>query len=127
MRYFEVDSSDIALPDSWDSDPVRLLRIGRQGRPVTGFCQSARRCYVYPLVTPGGAPVTNERPTSDHPFHQSVTVGNDYFFTYRTSAAGRFEDPGICFYTDGPDMRGRGESRIVATASLSWARTSWSS
>ncbi len=115
MRFFEVDSSDIALPDSWDSNPVRLLRIGCQGRPVTGFCQSSRRCYVYPLVTPGGVAVTNERPTSDHPFHQSVTVGNDYFFTYRTSAAGRFEDPGICFYTDGPDMRGRGEGRIVAT------------
>lgn len=116
MRYFEVDSSDIALPDSWDSDPVRLLRIGQQGRSVTGFCQSSRRCYIYPLVTPAGVAVTNERPTSDHPFHQSLTVGNDYFFTYQTSAAGRFEEPGICFYTNGPDMRGRGEGRIVATA-----------
>ena len=65
MRYFEVDSSDIALPDSWDADPVRLLRIGQQGRSVTGFCQSSRRCYIYPLVTPAGVAVPNERDVVD--------------------------------------------------------------
>ena len=115
MKHFDIDSAPIALPDDPEEEPVRLLRVGWKGRPVTGVCQSARRCYVYPVLTPSGVGVTSERP-EDHPFHQSITVGNDYFFTCRTSAAGRFEDPGICFYTDGPDMRGRGEGRIVAAA-----------
>ena len=115
MKHFHIDSAPIALPEDPEEEPVRLLRVGWKGRPVTGVCQSARRCYVYPVLTPSGVGVTSERP-DDHPFHQSITVGNDYFFTCRTSAAGRFEDPGICFYTDGADMRGRGEGRIVAMA-----------
>ena len=115
MKHFGIDSAPIALPADPEEEPVRLLRVGWKGRPVTGVCQSARRCYVYPVLTPSGVGVTSERP-EDHPFHQSITVGNDYFFTCRTSAAGRFEDPGMCFYTDGPDMRGRGEGRIVAAA-----------
>ena len=115
MKHFDIDSAPIALPEDPEEEPVRLLRVGWKGRPVTGVCQSARRCYVYPVLTPSGVGVTSER-SGDHPFHQSITVGNDYFFTCRTSAAGRFEDPGICFYTDGADMRGRGEGRIVAMA-----------
>ena len=114
MKYFSVESSDISVPNNWMDDPVRLLKVSWNGRRITGFNQSSRRCYVYPVMTPAGVAVTNERPTSDHPFHQSITVGNDYFFTYQTSAAGRFEDPGMCFYTNEPDMRGRGEGRIVA-------------
>ena len=114
MRYFDVRSRAISVPGDPAGEPVRLLEVGWRGRPITGFCQSARRGYVYPVVTPAGVGVTNERP-HDHAFHQSITVGNDYFFTYRTSAQGRFEDPGMCFYTDGPDMRGRGEGRIVTT------------
>ncbi len=116
MRYFAVESEDLAVPDDPMDDSTRLLKIGWQGRAITGFNQSSRRCYVYPVLTPAGVLVTNERPTSDHPFHQSITVGNDYFFTYQTSAAGRFEDPGMCFYTNETDMRGRGEGCIVATA-----------
>ena len=114
MKYFSVESSDISVPNDWMDDPARLLKVSWKGKPVTGFNQSSRRCYVYPVMTPSGVAVTNERPTSDHAFHQSITVGNDYFFTYQTSAAGRFEDPGMCFYTNSPDMRGRGEGRIVA-------------
>ena len=115
MKHFTVEMGDIRVPNDWTDDPERLLHVGWKGRPITGFCQSSRRCYVYPVMTPAGVCVTNERPTSDHAFHQSVTVGNDYFFTYQTSNAGRFEDPGMCFYTNEPDMRGRGEGRIVAT------------
>jgi len=115
MKHFAVENGDIRIPDHWTDDPVRLLRIARQGRPIAGFNQSARRTYVYPVLTPSGISVTNERPESDHPFHQSLTVGNDYFFTYQTSAAGRFEDPGMCFYTNSPEMRGRGEGRIITT------------
>ena len=116
MKYFSVESSDLSLPEDWTDDPVRLMQISWKGNPLTGFNQSSRRCYVYPVLTPSGVEVTNERPTSDHAFHQSITVGNDYFFTGETSAAGRFEHPGMCFYTNMPDMRGRGEGRIVATA-----------
>ena len=93
MKYFSVESSDISVPNDWMDDPARLLKVSWKGKPVTGFNQSSRRCYVYPVMTPSGVAVTNERPTSDHAFHQSITVGNDYFFTYQTSAAGRFEDP----------------------------------
>ena len=115
MKYFSVESSDLSVPNDWKDDPVRLLNVSWKGKPVTGFNQSSRRCYVYPVLTPSGVAVTDERPTSDHAFHQSITVGNDYFFTYQTSAAGRFEEPGMCFYTNSPDMRGRGEGRIVVT------------
>ena len=116
MKNFAVTSADLAVPEHPTDAPTRLLQIAWQGQAITGFNQSARRCYVYPVTTPAGVPLTNERSQSDHPFHQSVTVGNDYFFTYQTSAAGRFEEAGMCFYTDSPDMRGRGEGRIVATA-----------
>ena len=115
MKYFEAQHGDIRVPDRWDDDPERLVQVSWKGKSVTGLCQSSRRCYVYPVMTPAGVCVTNERPTSDHAFHQSITVGNDYFYTYQTSNAGRFEDPGMCFYTNEPDMRGRGEGRIVAT------------
>ncbi len=116
MRHFSVESENISIPEDRMDDPVRLLKVGWKGKPITGINQSSRRVYVYPVTTPSGVVVTNERPTSDHAFHQSITVGNDYFFTYQTSASGRFEDPGMCFYTNSPDMRGRGEGRIVATA-----------
>ena len=116
MQFFSVESSALSVPDDWMDDPVRFLKVAWKGRPVTGLNQSSRRCYLYPVLTPSGVAVTNERPTSDHAFHQSVTVGNDYVFTYETSAAGRFEHPGMCFYTNMPDMRGRGEGRIVVTA-----------
>ena len=115
MRYFSVESADLSVPAGWCDDPVRLLKVNWKGKPITGFNQSSRRCYVYPVMTPSGVSVTNEQPTSDHAFHQSITVGSDYFFTYQTSAAGRFEEPGMCFYTNSPDMRGRGEGFIVAT------------
>lgn len=115
MKYFQAKHGDIRVPDDWKDDPERLVQVSWKNRPITGFCQSSRRCYVYPVMTPAGVCVTNEHPTSDHAFHQSVTVGNDYFFTYQTSNAGRFEDPGMCFYTNEEDMRGRGEGRIVAT------------
>lgn len=115
MKHFQVQHGDIRVPDDWTDDPERLVQVSWKDRPVTGLFQSSRRCYVYPAMTPAGVCVTNERPTSDHAFHQSVTVGNDYFFTYQTSNVGRFEDPGICFYTNEEDMRGRGEGRIVAT------------
>ena len=95
MKYFNVEMGDIRVPDDWADDPERLLQVSWKDRPITGFRQSSRRCYVYPVMTPSGVIVTHERPTSDHAFHQSVTVGNDYFFTYRTSNEGRFEDPGM--------------------------------
>ena len=116
MKYFAVEMGDLSVPDDCMDDPVRILKVGWKGRSITGFNQSSRRCYVYPLKTPAGVEVTNERPQSDHAFHQSITVGNDYFFTYDTAAAGRFEHPGMCFYTNMIDMRGRGEGRIVAAA-----------
>jgi hypothetical protein len=115
MRHFEVHSGEIALPGDGKDDPARLLDVSWKGRPVTGIRQSWRRVYVYPVLTPAGVAVTEGRPSSDHPFHQSITVGNDYVFTYRRSDAGRVEDPGMCFYTDMEDMRGRGEGRIIAT------------
>ena len=116
MKYFHVRSAELSVPSTSCDDPARLLQVDWKDKPLTGFNQSSRRCYVFPVLTPAGVAVTDERPTSDHPFHQSITVGNDYFFTYETSAAGRFEHPGMCFYTNMEDMRGRGEGRIVATA-----------
>ena len=58
MKHFAVESGDIRIPDHWTDDPVRLLRIARQGRPIAGFNQSARRTYVYPVLTPSGISVT---------------------------------------------------------------------
>ena len=113
MKHFTIESNPISMPSDPADDAVRLLTINWKGKAIAGFNQSARRTYVYPVTTPAGVIVTNDRPTTDHPFHQSITVGNDYVFTYRTSEAGRFEDPGMCFYTNMPDMRGRGEGQIA--------------
>ena len=48
MKYFSVESSDISVPNDWMDDPVRLLEVSWKGKPITGFNQSSRRCYVYP-------------------------------------------------------------------------------
>lgn len=116
MKWFSVESAGLSVPKDWKDDPTRVVKVGWKGGSITGFNQSSRRCYVFPVLTPSGVGVTNERSTNDHPFHQSITVGNDYFFTYQTSAAGQFEDPPMCFYSNEVDMRGRGEGRIICTA-----------
>ena len=90
------------------------MKIGWKGRLVTGLSQSAYRSYVFPVVSPAGVQVTTERSASDHPWHQSVTIGTDRFYTYLQSPEGPVEQPPLNMYWDWP-FQGRDAGRIISS------------
>ncbi len=115
MRHFSVESEGMDIPSDAEAESTRLLKVNWKGRAITGLSQSAYRSYVYPVLTPAGVAVTTERSVSDHPWHQSVTIGTDYFFTYQQSPTGKIEEPPLNFYWDWK-FQGRNAGRIVSVA-----------
>ena len=102
MRHFTAEEGSYSIPDRWEDEATRLLKISWKGRLVTGLSQSAYRSYVFPVVSPAGVQVTTERSASDHPWHQSVTIGTDRFYTYLQSPEGPVEQPPLNMYWDWP-------------------------
>ena len=102
------------LPSDAEAESTALVNVSWKGRAIAGLRQAAYRSYVYPVLTPAGVTVTTDTPT-DHPWHQSVTIGSDYFFTYRQSPSGKIEDSAWNFYWDW-EFQGRDAGRIVTTA-----------
>lgn len=113
MRHFSVENGAYFIPDRWEDDAARLLEVRWNGRLVTGLSQSAYRSYVFPVLTPAGVAVTTERSASDHPWHQSVTIGSDHFYTYVQTPAGKVEEDPLNMYWDWP-FQGREAGRIVS-------------
>ena len=101
-------------PPDAEAESTHLLNVSWKGRAVTGLRQAAYRSYVYPVLTPAGVAVTTDTPT-DHSWHQSVTIGSDYFFTYQQSPSGKIEDPACHFYWDW-EFQGRDAGRIITRA-----------
>ena len=66
------------------------------------------------MVSPAGVQVTTERSASDHPWHQSVTIGSDRFYTYLQSPEGPVEQPPLNMYWDWP-FQGRDAGRIISS------------
>lgn len=114
MRNFAIDFGDLIVPKRETDDATRLLNVSWKGQPVTGVKQAAFRSYIYPLMTPNGVEVTTESPT-DHAWHQSVTIGTDYFHTYVSDQTTRIEEPPCNFYWDWK-FQGREAGRIVSRA-----------
>ena len=100
--------------NDWEDEATRLLKIGWKDRLVAGLSQSAYRSYVFPVVSPAGVYVTTERSASDHPWHQSVTIGSDRFYTYLQSPEGPVEQPPLNMYWDWP-FQGRDAGRIISS------------
>lgn len=73
---FSVES-DVELPPWQTTYNSRRLKIGWRGRAVTALSQGPYRAYLYPVFTPAGVAATCEGPT-DHPHHQSITIGTDH-------------------------------------------------
>ena len=48
MRHFTAEEGSYSIPDRWEDEATRLLKIGWKGRLVTGLSQSAYRSYVFP-------------------------------------------------------------------------------
>ena len=113
MRYFSVEDDEYSIPAKWEDESTRLLKVSWKGRLVTGLCQAAYRSYVYPVLSPAGVPVTTERSISDHPWHQSVTIGSDQFYTYVRTPGGKVEEDPINLYWDWK-FQGREAGRIVS-------------
>ena len=75
MRHFSVTIEQIDLPRA-ATPQARRVAVAWRGRPICAFTQGAHRCYLYPLYSPAGVPLTAESPV-DHPHHDSITVGAD--------------------------------------------------
>ncbi|MCY4114537.1 MAG: PmoA family protein [Chloroflexi bacterium] len=75
MEHFSVTTEQIDLP-STATPQARRVAVAWRGRPICAFTQGLHRCYLYPLYSPAGVPLTAESPV-DHPHHDSVTVGAD--------------------------------------------------
>ena len=73
MTSFGVQAEQVDLPRGAFHKPP-LTYVTWDGRPVLGLSQNDHRAYLFPVCTPAGVPVTSESPT-DHPHHNSVTVG----------------------------------------------------
>ena len=115
MKHFATGSRPMVVPQSAEDQATRLLEVSWNGRLITGLNQAAYRSYIFPVMSPAGVAVTAERSASDHPWHQSVTIGTDHFYTYQGRGGERCEDPPIHFYWDWP-FQGRDAGRIVSAA-----------
>ena len=75
LEHFSVTTEQIDLPRS-ATPQARRVAVAWRGRPVGAFTQGEHRCYLYPLYSPAGVPLTAESPV-DHPHHNSISVGAD--------------------------------------------------
>ena len=75
MDAFSVTTEQIDLPRT-ATPQARRVAVAWRGRPICAFTQGVHRCYLYPLYSPAGVPLTAESPV-DHPHHDSITVGAD--------------------------------------------------
>ena len=115
MRYFSLETRPQSIPERWEDEATRLMKVSWKGRTVTGLNQAAYRSYIYPVLSPAEVPVTTERSIRDHPWHQSVTIGTDHFYVYQSSPDGKVEEPARNFYWDWP-FQGRDAGRIISQA-----------
>jgi len=115
---FSVES-DVELPPWQTTYNSRRLKIGWRGRAVTALSQGPYRAYLYPVFTPAGVAATCEGPT-DHPHHQSITIGTDHLHCSvplppLSFAPGRQEEATYnCWMNE--TYLGRAPSRIIATS-----------
>ncbi len=79
MQHFDVATEEIKLPRV-ATPQARRVAVSWHGRPICAFTQGEQRCYLYPVYSPAGVPLTAESPV-DHPHHDSVTVGSDVVIT----------------------------------------------
>ena len=78
MKHFSVAVEEIKLPQA-ATPRLRRVQIRWKGRPVTDLTQGNFRCYLYPVYSPAGVPLTSESPV-DHPHHNSIVASADAFF-----------------------------------------------
>jgi hypothetical protein len=88
-------------------------------RLVAAYTLGHYRPYVYPVLTPGGLPVTEESP-ADHPHHHSVWLGQDdvngaNFWLNRPGCGRVSGEPPEYGVRPGPD----------GPAAVFWQRLSW--
>ena len=113
MKHFSVTTEHIDLPR--DATPqARRIAVAWRGQPVCAFTQGQHRCYLYPVYTPAGVPVTAESPV-DHPHHDSVTVGADVLvarFPPLTPAISPLEEHGTYNMYTNSAFQGRAPGRL---------------
>jgi hypothetical protein len=90
---------------------TRRLKVSWHDRPIIALSQGVSRAYIYPVFTPAGMPVTAEAPV-DHPHHQSITVGTDYFDLYG-GPTDKVPGANYNFYMD-ENYRGRAPGKILS-------------
>jgi hypothetical protein len=111
---FVLEEDVVALPKgAFARTHRRTLR--RNSAPVLSLTQGRHRCYVYPLFTPAGYPVTSECP-ADHPHHNSFWIASDHVYCRMPVAGGKYEEYTYNLYLD-EAFQGRAPGRIVTLAS----------
>jgi hypothetical protein len=111
---FVLEEDTVALPTgAFARTHRRTLR--RAGAPVLSLTQGRQRCYVYPLFTPAGFPVTSECP-ADHPHHNSFWIAADHVHGRMPVGDGKYEEYTYNLYVD-ETFQGRAPGRIIALSS----------
>jgi hypothetical protein len=111
---FVLEEDAVALPTgAFARTHRRTLR--RSGVPVLSLTQGRQRCYVFPLFTPAGFPVTSECP-ADHPHHNSFWIAADHVHGRMPVAGGKYEEYTYNLYVD-ETFQGRAPGRIIALSS----------
>lgn len=75
MSSFSVQVEEIPLPGA-ATPRLRRVQVRWRGRAIADLTQGNYHCYLHPVYSPSGVPLTSESPV-DHPHHNSVTVGAD--------------------------------------------------
>ncbi len=113
MEHFSVAVEEIQLPQA-ATPRMRRVQIRWKGRGVVDLTQGNYRCYLYPVYSPGGVPLTAESPV-DHPHHNSIVVSADVFFVklppLSPSISAREEEATYNFYVN-QTFQGRAPGRI---------------
>ena len=116
MGNFTVEPDEVDLPRGATAG-ARRKWVRWQGKTITALSQNSHRAYLFPVLTPGGVPITAEAPI-DHPHHSSLTIGTDHFDVSYIYGERRQEQGNYNFYVN-DTFQGRAAGRTLET-SLQW-------
>lgn len=78
MKNFSLTTENLSLPKA-ATPRARRVQVRWRDKGILDLTQGLFRCYLFPVYSPQGVPLTAESPV-DHPHHNSITVGADVFF-----------------------------------------------
>ena len=75
MKNFSLTTENLSLPKA-ATPRARRVQVRWRDKGILDLTQGLFRCYLFPVYSPQGVPLTAESPV-DHPHHNSITVSRD--------------------------------------------------